>query len=348
MALLLALSALAVVPATAAPPPESVCSPCQEGLEWAAHRHDIALDVTGSNATIRVHGNGSATWTVTSQFEHRVPDRYAIGPNETFGDPSNLTRNGELARTVAGEAADHTDDTVPEEIRLQSVTVDDDTIRFQFLEPTVARQAPGGVVLVDEFRPDGPHTGWFVDVDRLRVVGPPGTILANDVESAVGEYGAVDGRTLTLAGNATERVSLPENRFFLAFTPSGQWAGPVASLAIASVTVPEFLAGVVATQLVGALALSLSLGTVLWLRRRRDEFLNQGALVLWVGVAVSLYLLPTLSSFGVVYRPVGISLSPIPNLFRIAVAIAVGVGSWYGYGVLLNSDGTDRSVRKRN
>ena len=336
MALLLALAALAVVPATAAPPPESVCAPCQEGLEWNAHRHDIALDVTHSNATIRVHPNGSATWTVTSQIAARVPERYATGPNESFARPSVLARDDGLARTVAGEAADHADDTVPEEIRLQSVTVANDTIRFRFLEPTVARQAPGGVVLVDEYRPDGPHTGWFVDVNRLRVVGPPGTTLANDVESAVGDHGTVDGRTLTLAGNATDPPALPGDRFFLGFAPSGQWAGSVATVAIASVTVPRFLGGLVATQLVGAVALALSLGTVLWLRRRRGESLNRKSLALWLGVAVSLYLLPTLSLFGLVHRPVGISLGPIPDLVRIVAAIAVGIGGWYGFGVLLD------------
>lgn len=334
MALLLALAALAVVPATAAPPPESVCAPCQEGLEWNAHRYDIALDVTHSNATVRVHPNGSATWIVTSQFEHRVPEEYATGPNETFVEPSVLARDDGLARTVAGDAADHTDDTVREEISLQSVTVANDTIRFRFLEPTVARQAPGGVVLVDEFRPDGPHTGWFVDVDRLRVVGPSGTTLANDVESAVGDHGAVDGRTLTLTGNVTDPPALPGDQFFLAFAPSGQWAGTVATFAIASVTGPQFLGGLVATQLVGAVALALALGTVLWLRRRRGESLDRKSLALWLGVAVSLYLLPTLSLFGLVYRPVGLSLGPLPDLVRVGVAIAVGAGGWYGYGVL--------------
>jgi hypothetical protein len=336
MAPLLALTALAVVPATAAPPPESVCAPCQEGLEWTAHRHDVALDVTHSNATIQVHPNGSATWTVTSQFTPRVPDRYATGPNESFTDPSVLARDEGLARTVAGDAADHTDDSVSEEIRLQSVTVANDTIRFQFLEPTVAQHAPGGVVLVEEFHPDGPHTGWVVDVNRLRIVGPPGTTLANDVEDAVGDHGAVDGRTLTLGGNTTEPPALPEDRFFLAFAPSGQWAGPVATLAIASVTVPRFLKGLVATQLVGAVALALSLGTVFWLRRRRGESLDRQSLTLWVGVAVSMYLLPTLSLFGLVNRPVGLSLGPISDLVRIGVAVAVGVGSWYGFGVLLD------------
>ncbi|WP_424018584.1 hypothetical protein ACOZ4N_03665 [Halorientalis pallida] len=337
MALLLALAALAVVPATAAPPPESVCAPCQEGLEWNAHRHDIALDVTHSNATIQVHRNGSATWTVTSQFVHRVPDRYATGPNESLSDPSVLARDEGLARTIADGAADHTDDSVPEEIRHQSVSVENDTIRFQFLEPTVARQAPGGVVLVDEFRPDGPHTGWFVDVDRLRIVGPPGTTLVNDVESAVGDHGTVDGRTLTLTGNATDPPTLPADRFFLAFAPPGQWDEAMGTVAIASVTVPQFLGGLVATQLVGAVALALSLGAVLWLRRRRGESLDRKSLVIWLGVAVSMYLLPTLSLFGWVYRPVGLYLGPIPDLVRIAVAVAVGIGAWYGFGVLHGS-----------
>ncbi|RXK51239.1 hypothetical protein [Halorientalis pallida] len=335
------LLALAVVPATAAPPPESVCAPCQEGLEWAAHRHDIALDVTQSNATMRIHRNGSATWTATSQFAPGVPDRYATGPNESFEDPSALARDDQLARTIAAEAADHTDDTAPEEVRLQSVTVANDTIRFRFLEPTVARQAPGGVVLVDVFRPDGPHTGWFVDVNRLRVVGPPDTTLANEVESAVGDHGTVETRTLTFTGNATDPPALPGDRFFLAFAPPGRWDGPVATVAIASVTVPQFLHGLVAAQLVGAVALALALGAVLWFRRRRGESLDRDALVLWLGVAISLYLLPTRALFGAVYRPVGISLGPIPNLVRVVIAIAVGVGGWYGFGVLLDSDESD-------
>lgn len=342
LALLLALSALAVVPATAAPPPESVCRPCQEGLEWAAHRHGIALDVTHGTATVQIHANGSATWSVTSRFAARVPDEYATGPNESFRDPSVLERDASLRRTVAGGAANSTDDAPAERIRLQSVAVEDGTLSLQFLEPSVTRQAPAGVVLVDEFRPDGPHTGWVVDVSRFRVVGPPGTTLANGVEEAVGEQGTVDGRTLTLRGSVSDPPSLPGDRFFLAFAPSGRWAGLVAAVAVASVTVPRFLAGFVATQLPGAVALALALGTVSWLRRRRGETLDRRSGPLWVGVAVGVYLLVTLSLFGLVDRPRGLSLGQVHHLFRIAVALAVGAGAWYGYGALRERSGTRR------
>ncbi|MFB6084705.1 MAG: hypothetical protein ABEJ94_10720 [Halorientalis sp.] len=344
LALLLALPVLAVVPVTAAPPPESVCHPCHEGLEWAAHRHGLALDVTHSTATVRVHGNGSATWSVTSRFAARVPDRYATGLNESFADPRTLARNASLRHRLAREAADSADDSSAERIRLQSVAVGNGTITFRFLEPTVGRQAIGGVVLVDAFRPDGPHTGWFVDVNRVRIVGPPGTTLANDVESAVGEHGTVDGRTLTLRGNASDPPSLPGDRFFLAFAPSGRWAGPVATLAVTSATVPELLGRLVATQLPGAVALALSLGAVLGLRRRRGESLNRDSLLLWVGVAVGCHLLVTLALVGAVDRSPGLSLVPWTDPVRSAVAVAVGVGAWYGYGVLLERlDGTDGS-----
>ncbi|WP_336002974.1 hypothetical protein [Halorientalis halophila] len=337
--LLLALALLAVVPATAAPPPESVCRPCQEGLEWSAHRHGVALDVTDSTADVRVHSNGSATWTVTSRFEDRVPERYGgeaaeTDRNESFRDPSALATDRRLRRTIAREMADAADDNSDEEIRLRSLSANKSVITVVFREPTVGRETPAGVLLVDEFHTDGRGNGWYVDVDRLRIVGPPNTTLANDVESAVGSAGTVEGRTLTLTGNATDPPSLPEEDFYLAFAPSGGWAGPLATLAIASVTVPRFLGRFLATQAPGAVVLALSLGAVVWLRRNRGERLDRRSLLLWLGAATALYLLVTLSLLPPVDRFQGLSFGPILTGIRLGIALAAGVGAWFGYALL--------------
>jgi len=338
LALLLVLPALAVVPATAAPPPESVCQPCREGLEWTAHRYGVALDVTHSTATVRVHRNGSATWTVTSRFEDGVPDRYdddrSEARDEPLRDPGALSRNGTLRRAVVRATVDSADDSSAETIRLRSATVNESAITVEFLEPTVGRTSLAGVTLGTEYYTDGLGSGWYVDADRVRIVGPPGTTLANDVDAAVGSVGTVEGRNLTLRGSVTDPPALPSRDFFLAFAPTGQWAGPVATLAIWSVTIPRYLGRVLGTQLPGAVALALSLAAVVRLRRRRGERLDRRSVALWAGAATAIYLFLAVGLLPPVDRFRGLALWPLTLVLRIGLALAVGLGSWFGYGAI--------------
>ncbi|WP_136716004.1 hypothetical protein [Halorientalis salina] len=336
----LAVTVIAV--GSAAPPPQSVCEPCVEDLEWSGYRHGVALQVTESNATMRVHENGSATWTVTSRFT-RAAGVERSRPNTTLRDPSTLQQNRTLRRTVVREVigADRGD------TRLQSLRVNDSTIRFTYHESDVARRTPGGVLLVERYYTRSMGSGWYVDVDRLTVVGPPGTVVSNDVTDAVGSSVATtDGRRFVLRGETRQNSSmnrpipdspsLDRSDFFVAFADPGPTAGVATALGIASVTLPFVVVNFVAYRWVGTGILLVALGAVATVRTRRGNPLGKRTLALWAGGTLGSYLLLTLFLLPPSDAPPFVSF--MTGVFS-ALAVLFGFGSWFSYGWLSSNDG---------
>lgn len=149
-------------PAVASPRPIEVCSPCDRGFTSAAQAHDYDVQIERSTATMRVHRNGSATWTV----ENRLDDATAF-------------ENASLRQSVAQEAIRAHD------ARLLSTSVDGDRVRLRYRTPNVATEAAGGVLRVTYFRDDpGAMIRSGLGADRLTVVAPDGMVVGHPLPGA--------------------------------------------------------------------------------------------------------------------------------------------------------------------
>lgn len=203
---LVALSTLLVVaavgPVAASPAPVAACPPCSHGFESAAQEHGLDTDVRHSEATIRVHENGSATWTV------RV-----VPTNESAMD--RLAGNPELASAVAGDSfgvrygggIEH---------ELLTAGVRDGAFEMRYRTHDVAHEGVLGTQVVTYFR-DSPGAYVYTDLgaDELTVVGQPGTTVARG-------FGEVDGPRMT----ATELPGVRDGPFVV-FAPEGSAAPEV-------------------------------------------------------------------------------------------------------------------------
>ncbi|WP_251341717.1 hypothetical protein [Haloplanus halophilus] len=233
---------LATGAATASPRPVPVCSPCERGFVSAAQTHDHPVRIERSTATMRVHRNGSATWTV----ENRLNDSAAAAFRE----------NATLRRSVAEDAVSIHD------ARLLSTGVDGDTVRLRYRTPTVATDAPGGVLRVGYFRDDpGAMVRAGLGADRLTLVAPEGMVVERGLPGA-----DVSDRRMTVTS-----FEGSGDGPFVTLAPEGSLLAPLWSL----VAVAAALAGVVGRNLLLLVALPSAvfaggLALVAWTVGRTD------------------------------------------------------------------------------
>jgi hypothetical protein len=169
------LAAVAVGPATAAPPPGAVCGVCGDGLVDAAESEGLPLTVEYGAATIRVREDGSGRWHARVRVDDRAADR--------------LAANSMLRERVVRASLDRR--TVVDDPRNLHTDVANDTLVVTFDRPGVAHRSLGGVVLVDLLDPRARRAGLDFDADRLRIEGPNGTVVSRTPPSATVEDGAV-------------------------------------------------------------------------------------------------------------------------------------------------------------
>lgn len=323
-----ALLALLALGASAAPPPQSVCSPCHDGLETEAHWHDVSLHVTHSEATVRLFDNGSGYWTVTARV--RTGDS-PVQPaqHDDYRNPDVLGSDDDLRAEIVGEAVDRSFDYLEPDRRdaiVRSHSYGNRTLRFSFLEPDMAARAPLGGVRFDEFHTRGRGSGWYVDVDRLTVIGPPGTTVASDPAGVIGsDIASVDGRRLVLRGvTADERdyanaagedpPTFDREDVFVVFAPPGDFAGVVGTLAVLAVTVPELLSAALVLVGPGLLVLSLTLAG-LYVTRFRTRGTRRTALA-WAALSLGAYLVPA-----ILFVP---GLTPLTGLAVVYAVVPFG------------------------
>jgi hypothetical protein len=191
-------------PAAASPRPVQVCSPCERGFESAAHAHDVNVRIEHSTATMRVHRNGSATWTV----ENRLNDTTAF-------------ENASLRQSVAEEAIRVHD------ARLLSTSVSGDTVRMRYRTPDAATEVSGGVLRIEYFRDDpGAMIRAGLGADRLTLVAPEGMTVGHALPGA-----DVSGREMTVTSFDSDGDGP-----FVTLVPEGD---PLALLwSLAAVTLP--------------------------------------------------------------------------------------------------------------
>jgi hypothetical protein len=198
------LGAALAAPTTASPRPVQVCSPCERGFASAAQTHDVDVRIERSTATMRVHRNGSATWTV----ENRLNDTTAF-------------ENASLRKSVAEEAI------LVHDARLLSTSVSGDTVRLRYRTPDAATRASGGVLRVTYFRDDpGAMVRSGLGADRLTLVAPEGMTVGHALPGA-----DVSGREMTVTS-----FDGGGDGPFVTLVPDGDPLAPLWSLA--AVTLP--------------------------------------------------------------------------------------------------------------
>jgi hypothetical protein len=320
---LLVLAVGLAVGATAAPPPQSVCGPCHGGLEAAGAEYNLPLDVTHSTATMQVHRNGSATWHVASRLR-----------NES--NSARLRQNAALRWRVAVAAVDASRDYLEParpDASVQSVWANDSALTFTFREPDVARTLVGGSVLVDEFQRYGAGSGWYVDVDRLRIVGPPGTTVSNDPLPAIGrDIGAVDGRSVTIRGEIGAQPSLASEDPVLAFAAPGYAGGLLTTLGLAIVAAGRMVDGFLLVHLPGLVLLGVLLAAIYRYRGGGDAALDRSTATSWVGIPVTLYLFVTIALYPPAPPRSGWAL--VLTLGFGVLAVLLAIASWFSYSLL--------------
>lgn len=318
VALLLASSAV-VATGVGAPPPGVVCDACGTSIETAAEERGIDLDVTHSTVTLQVHANGSGTWTMTNRID---------------GDDAlrRLRENDTLLRNIVAEDVNHgvgaMDDDRDDE-HVASTAVDGTTVTVTVRDPVVARQTPGGALVVDVFHAAGRGSGWRVNVDRFTLKGPPGTVLASDAVAAIGaDRASADGGTVTVHGALDGSVAFRQNDVFVAFAPAGAATGLLGTLAVALAWAPVVVEGFVTYHALGAALLLAALAGTHALRHRGPTG-DRRRVVAWAAGALAVYLVVTL-----VAVPPGSSHSPVALVITLVFAgfaLVVAAGSWFVY-----------------
>jgi hypothetical protein len=233
---LLLTPALAGV-AVASPAPIPVCGLCDRPLESTAQTEGVPLDVERSVATMRVHENGSATWTV----------RNRIG-NETTAQ--RLRASDALTEDLVRKALETRGLSSLDPVFLDARVTENGTLVARYRTPEVATWT-NGVLRVDYFR-DNPGGYVYTDLgaDRLTVVGPADTVVTSGLPGA-----SVEGNRLTLtsfesSGDGPFLVFAPEDESFTGVSTFLATAGPVAPTVLGNLALFVVLPAVVLAGLV--------------------------------------------------------------------------------------------------
>lgn len=195
-------------PAGASPVPVAACPPCGDGFVQAASAHGLPTEVERSEATVRVHENGTATWTV------RI-----VPTNRSVLD--GLASNRTLARAVAVDSVDPRSGGSFDHQHLgEQVSEGAFTIRYR--TPDVAHEGPLGSMVLTYFR-DAPGGRIYVGLgaDQLTVVAPPEMIVAQG-------FGDIDGRRMT----ATALPEVPDGPFVVFVPEDSASPGVLGSFAV--------------------------------------------------------------------------------------------------------------------
>lgn len=247
-ACVLAVLAAAVGPALASPQPTPTCRFCGAAFERAAADGGADVTVAGSTADVRIHENGSATWTVRNE----LTDAAAL--------------NGSLdatARSLAERGHGPPDDPVLVDARREG-----DAVVLVYRDPDAAERRVG-LLVADYYHDDGARPWYRVNADRLTIHGPDGTAVTNDPDGV-----AIDGGTATWRGNGSAALyEAPDVRGspFVVFGPDRSAAtGIRTTAAVALATAPVVSESARSFLLWQTVAFTVVLvGVVALLRRRR-------------------------------------------------------------------------------
>jgi len=264
----------AVVPAGAAPPPRPLCDACGDSFESTAKAHGVAVSVTHSNATLSVHGNGSATWVVHNHLAE--------------SDDTIRLRTNETLRTAIAQRAMWDTELAGANVSADGVV----TLRYR--EPDFAQQSVGGAVRTGEFTEAyGYRNLDGLGADQLVVAAPEGLRVGWAIDGATVSD---DGRRMTLTELENGRVVtfVPQDTSLgplLSLVAVGSLLGPVMAVkALAYITLPTAVFTLVAGVAAGGV------GRLNWELRQLRE--SAGSVVAGLGtVATALSLLSAAGVF---------------------------------------------------
>jgi len=302
-----ALLAPAVVGlATASPMPTSVCTPCDRGFEAAAQGHDLDVQIQRSTATVQVHANGSATWTVRNQL--------------SGDDVADLRQNDARLEQVASESIRYRGMAVHDQRLLDVEFAADDMAVLRYRAPNFADQTLG-VLRSDYFR-DHPGAYLVSDLgaDRLTVVAPEGMVVAAGIPGS-----SVDGREMTLRS-----FDASGDGPFVVFAPEDATLGGVR----AQLAVGLALAPIVGKNLLWMVALPVGVLTAAYAGTSKGIEavvpVESPTRARWAGGVVgALGVLATVLSFGAPTAIGGIHTSTILRAGGVGTMVVGGVAAWH-------------------
>ncbi|SEN78516.1 hypothetical protein SAMN05216388_100542 [Halorientalis persicus] len=280
-----------VASAAASPQPRPICAACGPAFGGEVADRDRNGSLHWSTATIRIDEAGAAHWTVRNRLaNHSTVEQFRENPA--------------LLDRVAKDTLDHGNGLPVERtgsVGNVSATLNaSGTAVIRFTDPDAGATYPGGIVRVDYLYQGGIGAGWLLDVDRLTVVGPPGTTITNDpgFHSAVDLHSyevAADDRQFTVTvpdGSDPEYGPVLYEEGFLVFGPDSWATGPLTAVAVAAALAPLVTATFVAVHLLGLVVLSGLLLGVHWSKHERTD--SRRALGAWMLAAWLFYLIPAL------------------------------------------------------
>jgi len=212
------LAGAALAPVAASSPPRPVCPACGTLFERAADERGVDVTVHESAALVRVHGNGSATWTIHNRLN-------ATGGFREDPDALDATARALVAREYGP----------PTDATLRATRIEGDTAVVVLHDPDAAERH-AGLLVVDYLHTGGDGTGIRLNADRFSIRGPSGTVVTNRPAS-----GRANGSTVTwtgsVAGPGYVGPSLDGSPYVAFGAPSDRGLRTVAALALATLPI---------------------------------------------------------------------------------------------------------------
>jgi hypothetical protein len=243
----------APAPVDASPQPSPICGFCGGTFSDESEDAGVNATVAESHATVQVHENGSATWTVRN--------RLSAGADRFRANPGLLTDVGMRLATVERGVA--------EDPRFVDARMDGDTAVLVYRDPDVAERHAG--LLVVDYLHHGGYVPWHVvDAESFTIRGPPGTVVANNPGA-----GVVDGRSVSYAGSSERPVyegpTLEENPFVVFGPDRSSVTQARASAAVLLAVAPLVVERAGQFLLVPLPLFAVLLGVAVWGVRRFDR-----------------------------------------------------------------------------
>lgn len=244
---LVAIILAGVAPGAASPQPSPFCGVCGGNFADGAREYVDDATVTHSTATVRVHGNGTASWHVENRFQN-------ASTAEHFRE-----HPGDLDAVVAETL---NDGTVEGRFTVQSVAVDGRTVELTVRDADAVRTRVGGAVVVDYLHTHGREYRPRMNVDRMTIVGPSGTTVTNDPALAT-----VDGGRATWHGDGSGRFyEAPEapSSAYIVFAEPGPMSEITTTVAVALATLPTVIGSLLRHHLPATAVFSIVFALSVW------------------------------------------------------------------------------------
>lgn len=309
--LLSGLLIVGVVPSEARPEPKPICEACGEEFVEAAASRNVPVTVERSTAVVRLHKNGSATWTVTNQIDASAADR--------------LRRNDSLFSDITGYEVG--DDLISANIS------EDDVVTIRYRTDEFAVGSFGGVMRSDEFTKHEYRNYDGLGADRLTLVAPENMRVGMAPADAT-----VDGQQMILTSYDADK-----DDSFVTFVPNKtdgilatvlRWLS--VSTALAPVYIPNIIIHVGLPAVVFALGIRLTAAVLVQFDR---EFARYAGLFLVIFSLIGVVSLLVVVG-GVADALTSVHDSESADMLAVLIETAIGAGA---FGAALSV----RSVRDR-